>query len=138
MAAYPGRACWPRSRAHSGSGRRRSAGAARKLLQGAACLTLGQRQQTQAGAVAVLRMPVLGHQLRNRLGSCRTDTLAPVDQALWRPRQVGEMGSRHVGSNGGEAALPAVAKVAGYPLPAMHGTPPLPSSRAFSTCLTSA
>jgi hypothetical protein len=97
-------------------------------LQGvtASCLkprlavTPGQRQQAQAGTIAVFRVAVLGHQPRYRLGSRRADALAPVDQALWRPCQMRAMGCRHLGSDGGEAALPAVARVTGYPLPAMH------------------
>ncbi len=89
-------------------------------LQSPLAIAHGQRQQAQAGAVAMLGMPVLGHEPRHHLGSGRADALAPVNQPLRRPFHVGTVRRRHVRGDGGEAADPAVAGMAGDALAAME------------------
>jgi len=89
-------------------------------LEARLAVALRQRQQAQAGAVAVLGMAVLGHQARHRLGRRRADARAPVDQARGRPFHLGAVRRRHVRGRRRKAALPAVARVAGDALAAMH------------------
>jgi len=82
-------------------------------LQPRFAVALGQRQQAETGAVAMLWMLVLGHQARHRFGRRRADALPPVDQPRRRPFHVGAVRRGHVCRRRGEAALTAVAGVAG-------------------------
>ena len=83
-------------------------------------VALGQRQQTKAGAIAVLRMPVFGHQPSYRFGRRRADTSPPVDQPLRCPFHLGAVGGGHVRRGRGEAADAAIADVAGDTLTTME------------------
>jgi hypothetical protein len=66
---------------------------------------LGQREQAQAGAVAVLGVAPLDQQTLHGAPGGHTDALAPMNQPLGRPLQVGAVGGGHVLDHGGEAAL---------------------------------
>ena len=101
-------------------------------------IALGQRQQSQAGAVAVLRMLVFGHQPRHRFRRRRADAGAPVDQPLRRPLHVRAVRRRHVRGHRREATDAAAAGVAGHPLAPVQQFDMLTVTRASSTWPTSA
>ena len=75
-----------------------------------------QREQAQAGAVAVLGVASLDQQALHGASGGHTDALAPVDQPLRRPLQVGAVGGGQVLDHGGEAALVSTAGVGGHAL----------------------
>jgi len=86
------------------------------------CLAISARQvqQSQAGAVAVFGMLVGLQQPGDEFAACHADALAPIDQPLRRPLQVGAVGSRHVGLHRGVAAAALVASVGGHALAAQQ------------------
>src|SRR5438105_1386313 len=88
-------------------------------FQSGFAITLGQRQQSQAGAIAVLRMLAFFPQTRHRHGGGYTDVLSPVNQPLWCPFQVRAVRRRHMLGDSGKAAASGVAGMAGDTLPAM-------------------
>ena len=56
----------------------------------------------------------------DEFAACHADALAPIDQPLRRPLQVGAVGSRHVGLHRGVAAAALVASVGGHALAAQQ------------------
>ncbi|SAL87694.1 hypothetical protein AWB68_08502 [Caballeronia choica] len=68
----------------------------------------------------MLGMLVLLHQARYRFTGGGSDTLSPVDQSLRGPLHVGAMRCGHVRGGRGKAAMPAAARMTGYPLPPMQ------------------
>src|SRR5580700_5430091 len=63
-------------------------GAARSRLHSLAGVLLGEPQNAEAGAIALFRMALAGHDAIKQFGGCRTDRLGPVHQAGGRPLQV--------------------------------------------------
>ena len=61
-------------------------------LQARLAVAPGQREQAQAGAVAVFGMLALFEQSRDGAPGRHADARAPVDQPLGRPRQVRPVG----------------------------------------------
>lgn len=88
-------------------------------LQAGIAVALGQLEQAEAGAVAVLWVLVFLQQSGHTHRHCGADRAAPVDQALRRPLHVGALRRGHVFGNGAEAADAAVEGMAGDMLSAM-------------------
>ena len=92
----------------------RSQAASRRAI----AVALGQAEQPQAGAVAVLGVLVLLEDAGDDFAGGHADALAPLDQPLRRPVAMGAVRRRHVVVDRREAAAPARARVACDPVAA--------------------
>lgn len=85
-----------------------------------AAIATGEREQSEARPIAVFRVALLLQQPGDEGASCRADLLAPVNQPLRRPFQMGAVCGRHVLDDGGVATCAVIAGVAGNTAAAMQ------------------
>ncbi len=87
-----------------------------------ACIAIapGQREQAEAGAVAHLRVRLVGQLVIDQLARVGADPRAPVEQALWRPFAMRLVRRGHVLALGTVSAASPQQQVAGHPPVAMQ------------------
>lgn len=87
-----------------------------------ACIAIapGQREQAEAGAVAHLRVRLVGQLVIDQLARVGADPLAPVEQALRRPLAMGLVRGGHVFTLRAVGAATAQQYMAGHPPVAMQ------------------
>src|ERR1019366_6080204 len=83
-------------------------------------VTPSQREQAQAGTIAMLWMFAFFEYARDGNGGGRTDGFTPIDQPLRGPLHVRSVCSRHVLLHSAEVAGPAVVSMAGDALPTVE------------------
>ncbi len=85
-----------------------------------AAIATREREQSEARPIAVFRVALLLQQSGDERAGGRADLLAPVNQPLRRPFEMGSVCGRHVLDDGGVAARAVIAGVAGNAAAAMQ------------------
>src|SRR5262245_1204048 len=96
------------------------AGAGAGGLEPPRAIALGETQDPQAGAIALLRMRTIRENCRDERRRLRPDGPRPVDEARGRPLQMVLVGLGHVSGVGGVTAAEGASAMDGHPLTAVE------------------
>ena len=97
-----------------------AAGARARRLEPGGAVALGEPQEAETGAIALLGVRPVGENRLDEGGGLCADRARPGDDARGRPLEVALMGLRHMGRLGGVPAAHDAAEMSGHALAAME------------------